>query len=441
MNVLPKSLFARLLLLMLCAVVIAMFAFGYLFRQDRASLVARNFTDEKVQQIEALREALVKLPDDRGPTMQPLAKEFKVIFVPVDRRPDIGQAPGPAFKQIVAHLQERLGSNVEVRWGMRLDQAIVWLRLQVTADPNRFVWAGFALRNPQVDEFPQRLGYALGGVLLALLAGTFWFVRRLTQPLSDLSKAIATVAEGKHPTPLAEDGPAEIAHVAKNVNKMASNLAQLETDRRTMLAGISHDIRTPLTRLRLASEISVGDAQQRGEMIADINEIDRIVNQFLDFARGEPSDAPVRTRVGEAVAHVLELARARGFDVARVRDDEAIDACEIDVYPAAFERIFANLIENAHRYGKPPVQLSVIRDGTMVDINVIDHGEGVAAEDAERLKQPFVRGDAARGGAMGAGLGLAIVDRLAKWHGAHFDIARRAGGGNVARVRFQLIGS
>jgi two-component system, OmpR family, osmolarity sensor histidine kinase EnvZ len=371
-------------------------------------------------------------------TMLPLSREFRVIIVPVDRRPDIGQPPGPAFRHIVTRLQERLGTKIEVRWGMRFDQAIVWLRLQVTADPTRFVWAGFPLRAPQADEFPTRLAYALGAVLLVLLVATYWFVRRLTKPLSDLADAVATVAAGKHPTPLTEDGPVEIAQVAKNVNKMAANLAQLETDRKTMLAGISHDIRTPLARLRLASEISVNDAKQRGDMAADIDEIDRIVNQFLDFARGEPSDAPVRTRVGEAIAHVLAHAQASGHEIARIREDEAIDALEIDVYPAAFERIFANLIENAHRYGKPPVELSVVREGAMIDFNVIDQGDGVSAVDAERLKQPFVRGDAARGGAMGAGLGLAIVERLTKWHGGQFDIARRAGGGNVARVRFEL---
>lgn len=439
MMLLPKSLFARLLLLILVAVIVAAIAFGLLFKQDRATLLARSFTDEKVQQIEALREALVKLPDDRQMTLQPLAREYRAMIVPVERRPDIGQPPGPAFRQVVARLQERLGSKIEVRWGMRLDQAIVWLRLQVTADPNRFVWAGFPLRTPPPEEFPMRLIAALSAVLLVLLAATYWFVRRLTQPLSDLADAVATVAAGRHPTPLSENGPAEIAFVAQNVNKMANNLAQLETDRKTMLAGISHDIRTPLARLRLASEMAVVDVKQRRDMIADINDIDRIVTQFLDFARGEPREAPVHTRVGEALDHLVTIAATQGFVVTRVAINAVTEALEIDVYPAAFERMFMNLIENAHRYGKPPVELSAIRDGAMIEINVIDHGDGVAPEDAPRLMQPFVRGDAARGGAMGAGLGLAIVARLAAWHQASFTIARRAGGGNVAAIRLQLI--
>jgi two-component system, OmpR family, osmolarity sensor histidine kinase EnvZ len=438
-RLLPKSLFTRLLLLLSVAVVAAVLTLGYVFRQDRVTLIARNFSDAKLQQIEALRDALAKLPDDKQPTVQALSREYKVILVPVDRRPDIGQAPkGPAYRSIIARLQEQLGQDAEVRFGSRLDQVIVWIRLQVTADKTRAVWAGIPMRNIDAGEFPLQLGLTLGGVLLALLGGTLWFARRLTHPLSDLSDAVATVAAGKHPAPLREDGPSEIAQVARNVNKMATNLERLETDRRTMLAGISHDIRTPLTRLRLASEIAVSDPKNRADMVADIAEIERVVKQFLDFARGEPSEAAQPTRIDEAISHVMTRASALGFDVTRSDDNTEIDTLNINVFPAAFERMFINLIENAHRYGKPPLQITVVRDGAMIEITVIDHGNGVAPEDAERLKQPFVRGDQARGGTMGAGLGLAIVERLAQWHGASFNIARRAGGGNAASVRMPL---
>ena len=437
---LPSSLFARLALLLVAAMVIALVSFGLIFRQDRTALVERNFTEAKVAQIEALRAAFIALPDDRGMNVQRVAREYRVIVVPYDRRPDIGQPPGPAFKRIVDRLQDRIGKDAEIRWGMRFDQAVVWIRMQVTSDSTRFVWAGFPLRGAELDPaLPARFAYALVAVLLVLLVSAFWFARRLTRPLSELSRAVATVAQGKHPSPLPEDGPSEIAEVAKNVNKMAASLEQLETDRRTMLAGISHDIRTPLTRLRLASEIAVNDAKQRVDMIEDINEIDRIVTQFLDFARGEPGEARTRIRVGEAVSHLLARAHASGHTLQRVREDAAIDALEIEAHPAAFERIFMNLIENAHRYGKPPVELSVTRDGAMIEFNIIDQGEGVPPEDAERLKQPFVRGDGARGGTMGAGLGLAIVERLTRWHGGYFDIGRRAGGGNVASVRLPII--
>ncbi len=438
-KLLPKSLFARLLLLLTVAFIVAALTLGYVFRQDRATLIARNFTDDKIQQIEALRGALAKLPDDKQQTVQPLAREYKVMLVPFDRRPDIGQAPkGPAYVPMIARLQEQLGKDTDVRFGTRLDQVIVWIRLPVTADKSRAMWAGFPMRKIDAGEFPLQLGLTLGGVLLALLGGTLWFARRLTHPLSELTNAVATVAAGKHPAPLREDGPSEIANVARNINKMAANLERLETDRRTMLAGISHDIRTPLTRLRLASEMAVSDSKNRNDMVADIGEIDRIVTQFLDFARGEPSESAQPTRVGDALMHVMSRAHTLGFEIDRINNDADIDALVINLFPAAFERMFINLIENAHRYGKPPVQMTVIRDGTMLEISVIDHGVGVAPEEAERLKQPFVRGDDARGGAMGAGLGLAIVERLAQWHSGSFNIVRRAGGGNAASVRIPL---
>jgi two-component system, OmpR family, osmolarity sensor histidine kinase EnvZ len=434
---LPKSLFARLFLLITVAVVIVVVALAMIFRQDRATLIARNFTDAKIQQIEALRDALAKAPDERGITIQAIARQFGVLMVPVDKRPEIGKLPSPAFKQIVAKLQEQLGEDTEIRWGTRLDQAIVWIRLPVAGtDKSRAVWAGFPMRNIDAGEFPIRLAAILGGVALALLIGTLWFARRLTRPLSDLSK------EGKHPNPLPENGPSEIAQVARNVNKMAASLAQLETDRRTMLAGISHDIRTPLSRLRLASEISIADRKARDDVNADINDIDRIVTQFLDFARGEPSEPPQAMRVDEALSHIAQKAEVLRMPVTWSPDESnAAHASMIDVFPAAFERMLVNLIENAHRYGKPPVEISALRDGAFVEITVIDHGAGVATQDAERLKQPFVRGDVARGGHLGAGLGLAIVERLAKWHNGHFDIARRVGGGNAARIRMPIRGS
>jgi two-component system, OmpR family, osmolarity sensor histidine kinase EnvZ len=437
---LPKSLFARLFLLITIAVVIVVVALAMIFRQDRATLIARNFTDAKLQQIEALRDALAKAPDERGSTIQAIARQFGVLMVPVDKRPDIGKLPGPAFKQIVAKLQEQLGEDIEIRWGTRLDQAIVWIRLPVAGtDKSRAVWAGLPMRNIDAGEFPIRLAAILGGVALALLIGTLWFARRLTRPLSDLSKAVATVAQGKHPNPLPENGPSEIAQVARNVNKMAASLAQLETDRRTMLAGISHDIRTPLSRLRLASEISIADRKARDDVNADINDIDRIVTQFLDFARGEPSEPPQAMRVDEALSHIAQKSEALRLPVTWSSDESnSAHASMIEVFPAAFERMLVNLIENAHRYGKPPVEISALRDGAFVEITVIDHGEGVATQDAERLKQPFVRGDVARGGPLGAGLGLAIVERLAKWHNGHFDIARRVGGGNAARIRLPI---
>lgn len=444
----PKTLFWRLTSLLLIALAVAVLAMVLLFRQDRASLIAKNFTDAKLEQIESLRSTLAKMPleeradrtDRPGGRMFPLQKlgrEYGIMLIPTDRRPEIGQVPrGPALAPLVEKLQEHLGADTEIRLGMRVDQPVVWIRMKVGEDGARSVWAGIPIRNVEAGEVPTRLLVTLGIILVALLAATYWFARRLSRPLADLADAVDKVAVGKRPDPLPENGPTEIARVAQNVNRMAANLERLERDRGTMLAGISHDIRTPLTRLRLASEMAVSDAQSRDEMAADIDEIDRIVTQFLDFARGNPKEAPTRIDLREALAAIEQKAASRSVPVLWTSGEQAVF---VNAYPAAFERMLMNLIENAHRYGKPPVELQLRRDGIMAEIDVLDAGAGVAPEDVERLKQPFVRGDQARGGAMGAGLGLALVERLAQWHGGNFDLLPRGGGGTIARLRLPLV--
>ncbi|HPV22640.1 MAG TPA: ATP-binding protein [Casimicrobium sp.] len=447
-SAMPKTLFWRLTSLLLIALAVAVLAMVLLFRQDRASLIAKHFTDAKLEQIDSLRSTLAKMPleeradrtDRPGGRMFPLQKlgrEYGIMLIPTDRRPEIGQVPrGPALAPLVEKLQEHLGADTEIRLGMRVDQPVVWIRMKVGEDGARSVWAGIPIRNVEAGEVPTRLLVTLGIILVALLAATYWFARRLSRPLADLADAVDKVAVGKRPDPLPENGPTEIARVAQNVNRMAANLERLERDRGTMLAGISHDIRTPLTRLRLASEMAVSDAQSRDEMAADIDEIDRIVTQFLDFARGNPKEAPTRIDLREALAAIEQKAASRSVPVLWTSGEQAVF---VNTYPAAFERMLMNLIENAHRYGKPPVELQLRRDGVMAEIDVLDAGAGVAPEDVERLKQPFVRGDQARGGAMGAGLGLALVERLAQWHGGNFDLLPRSGGGTIARLRLPLV--
>lgn len=437
----PKTLFWRLAALLMVALAVAVLAMVFLFRQDRATLIARNFTEAKMEQIEALRTTLTKVPIDETAVrpqlqLQKLGREYGVMLIPTDRRPEIGQVPrGPALAPLVEKLQEQLGRDTEIRLGMRLDQPVVWIKLKLGEQGARAVWAGIPIRNVEVGEVPMRLLLTLGGVLAILLAATLWFAQRLSRPLADLADAVDKVAVGKRPDPLPEDGPTEIARVARNVNRMAANLERLERDRSTMLAGISHDIRTPLTRLRLAGEMAVSDPQSRSEMAADIDEIDRVVTQFLDFARGNPTEAPLRLDLRESLSAVAAKAESRSLPVLWSPGNDPL--C-VNTFPAAFERMLMNLIENAHRYGKPPVELALSRDGAIAEIDVLDAGAGVAADDVERLKQPFVRGDQARGGVMGAGLGLALVERLAQWHGGSFDLLPRPDGGTIARLRLPL---
>ncbi|MCX8098279.1 MAG: ATP-binding protein [Casimicrobiaceae bacterium] len=456
LHLLPRSLFGRLALLVIGSIVVSVVVTLALLREDRARLVANHFTESRLAQIEALRDLLRAWPEigteraSAAPAaaaapsapwagwhlLQRRAREFGFVLVPVERRPEIGAAPrGGGFQRLRARLAERLGSDVEVRLGMRLDQPVAWLRLPVGRDGAREVWVGVPIPHGDPLALPQRLVLAVLGVVATLLVLAWWFTRRLTRPLAELSRAVEAVASGQQPAPLPETGPREIAEVARHVNRMTRALERLEANRRVMLAGISHDLRTPLARVRLATELAVASPEERRAIVADLDAIERVLGQFLELARGKPETPPEPIDVRLAVEAIIEPLRAAGRPVSLQAPPEALPAL---LYPAAFERMLLNLIENAERHGAPPVEVALRRHGETLEIDVLDRGPGIDPARVEELRAPFVRGDAARSDAPGAGLGLAIVDRLAQWHGGRLELLPRSGGGTVARLILPL---
>ena len=201
------------------------------------------------------------------------------------------------------------------------------------------------------------------------------------------------VGRGETPAPLPEGGPSEIASVNRGFNAMIGNLRQIERDRAVLLAGISHDLRTPLARLRLGVEMSARDEATRAGMVADIEEMDRIIGQFLDFARDDATaPAPARGDLNRVIAACVERYTNAGRDV-RFR---AGDVPAVPLRETAMSRLAANLIDNALAYGAPPVEVTTARRDAALVLDVADRGHGIAAADVERLKQPFTRASAAR---------------------------------------------
>jgi two-component system osmolarity sensor histidine kinase EnvZ len=212
-------------------------------------------------------------------------------------------------------------------------------------------------------------------------------------------------------------------------NRMAGDLASMERERAMVLAGISHDLRTPLSRLRLAVEMSGAEPAAAEGMNADIEEMDQVIGQFLDFARG---DAELREPVevdalaDEVAGHFARLGR-------QVRRSGTAGAT-IPAARMALHRALTNLVENALRYAGGEVEVAASQRGGRVVLEVLDRGPGIPADEVDRLKRPFTRLDEARGGRGGAGLGLAIVERVARAHGGRFELAAREGGGLAARL-------
>jgi two-component system osmolarity sensor histidine kinase EnvZ len=428
----PRSLFGRLTLLLVAVVAIATVSMILLFRQDRAALVARQFGDTKIAQLQAMRAAL-EGAEGRA-TLGRIGREFGARIIPEAERPALAHA-GPPQSPLVAELEQRLraelGPGTEVRALPGRQQFLV--RLQAGGAG---YWAAFPMPAPrELDGAPSRaLAWSLAIVLL-LLATAYVSARYLARPLRQLNAAVDELGRGGTPAPLPESGPSEIAAVNRRFNAMLANLRQIERDRALLLAGVSHDLRTPLARLRLGVEMGGGDdPAERAGMVADIEEMDRIVGQFLDFARADDTSgrelAELDPIVRACVDRYVAAGREIGFRPGGVRP--------LPLKPTAVSRLVANLVDNALAYGAPPVDVVTADGEAFATIEVRDRGAGIAPDDVERLKRPFTRASDARAradGAAGAGLGLAIVERIARMHGGTLEILPRDGGGTIARVR------
>lgn len=271
------------------------------------------------------------------------------------------------------------------------------------------------------------------------LAGAALIARLINRPLRELSFAASRVREGDFDASRLDENvqTGEIREVNIGFNRMAQRLAKVEQDRAVMLAGISHDLRTPLARLRLETEMSVSDLDARAHMAADIAQLDAIIGKFLDYARPEKEQlTPV------VLSHVVEACTYSYQDQSDVQikcqleNNLMVMADEVEL-----GRIVSNLLENARRYGKSAetgiarIQIAAISRDKWVLIKIRDHGIGVAEEQLSNLTQPFYRGEAARTAANGAGLGLAIVDKTVRRMGGAFSLTLARSGGLSANIR------
>ena len=271
----------------------------------------------------------------------------------------------------------------------------------------------------------------LASMVLAL-AGAWWLQRHLNQPLQRVVLAAQRLARGQPPAPLREDGPTEIATVARSFNHMAHSLAQADQERALMLAGVSHDLRTPLTKLRLGVEIAGPQMEPElvTRMVRSMDEMDAILGQFLHFARMQEAEPPQAAALDDLAQAIAQAQADHGRSVAL----ELGAPPPTPVQAQALRRAVDNLVENAWRHGAAPVVLRTGSEGHAVWIEVQDHGPGLPATELERVRQPFARGEAARSGRPGAGLGLAIADRVARAHGGRLELHSAPGQGLRARL-------
>jgi two-component system, OmpR family, osmolarity sensor histidine kinase EnvZ len=268
----------------------------------------------------------------------------------------------------------------------------------------------------------------LTAISLALIAGVL-LQRRVAQPLRALADAADTVKPDGIPAPLPTDGPSEIAAVARSFNLMGERLAAQDAERTFMLAGISHDLRTPLAKIRLALAMEPTlSGENEALLTRQLDRMDSMLAQFLDFARGLEGEV-----VGRFDLETVVRAAVEALDADVGVEGEA--GLEIRGRPLSVQRALVNLLRNAMLYGAPPITIRFGRQTEGVYITVQDAGKGVDPQLLEVLAHPFVRGDASRSGATGTGLGLAIAHHVANQHQGGLSFANLPDGGFEATLR------
>jgi two-component system, OmpR family, osmolarity sensor histidine kinase EnvZ len=429
MSIYPRSLLARTFLLIAALLVLSTAAWYLIFRTYEREPQVNQVARLVVSVVNLTRTALVAAqPGKRTALLEDLEELEGIRLYPYDVAQRITAVDDTSMLRKVKDAV-RLELGGETRFARSVDDmAGFWISFAIEGDE---YWVMLpADRIPQ-DRTLQWVGWGLLALLLSL-TGAYTIVSRITSPLKRLSAAAQQIGLGKRPDRVAESGPEELRSVARTFNDMNRDLAQLDEDRTLILAGVSHDLRTPLARMRLAVEMIASDADLKIGMSHDIDDMDRIIGQFLDFARTESAEKLVPTDLAGVARELASTYRERGRSI----ELDAQSTPMIALRPLAMRRVVTNLIDNAFRYAETGIALRTFAASGTVTLEVLDRGPGIPGSETERMKQPFQRLESARSGKGGSGLGLAIVDRIVRMHHGRFDLIPRPGGGLIARLSF-----
>ncbi len=327
-------------------------------------------------------------------------------------------------------MSSELGSPTEVRMALGEESYILWMKIDSLP--------GQLLRIPlselQEEDFAPVFRNSIIMALLIVIGG-WLFIRLQNRPLIALEKAAKMVGRGETPPHLPEQGTLEIRSVTRAFNRMSKGIQALEEDRALLMAGISHDIRTPLPRIRLATEMmSPEDSYLAESIISDTEECNQIISQFMDYLK------PVNREAFEAVDLndiASDVASSEGGYEVQIETELQAGLAPALGNPIAIKRSLSNLVVNALRYGNGWVKVSsgMTADKKLVWLSVEDNGPGIDPSQVNKVFEPFTRGDTARG-SEGTGLGLAIVKRIVSQHHGAVSVSNRSQGGLRAQISF-----
>ncbi|MGL4575078.1 MAG: ATP-binding protein [Burkholderiaceae bacterium] len=430
--------FWRTLLFLLLLLAVSLTAFWQSFRTLDLEPRARQLSAQVVAIVNLTRSALIYSDAiARQALISELNSHERVQIYPLEDNDQTQPLPTTQFAELfTTNIRQTLGTKTRVANAVN-GRAGLWVSFQIEDDD---YW--LRVERERIERNPGLQWLIWGAVALLLsMVGSVLISSAISDPLRRLARAAQQVASGTRPQPLSETASGEVAQVNRSFNHMVSTLAQMEEERAVMLAGVSHDLRTPITRMRLELEMSGLSDEALTGMQGDLAQMEGIVNQFMDLARpgtarSEPFDLTELT--GNIASRYVN--EARGSVTLQASQSKPLT---VTGDAAALDRALTNLIENSLRYGAAPgsaprVEIKLEQRGNLACVTVRDFGPGIAPEKLAGLTQPFVRGEAARTDASGAGLGLAIVDRIARQHGGRLRLESALGEGFVARIELPL---
>lgn len=329
------------------------------------------------------------------------------------------------LRSVETRLRERLGPTASIR----IDRTthMLWLSWQ---DRHQI-----QLGLPIAQGSPVPLPYfRLIALLLISLLGGFLATRQINRPLATLVNSVAQMREGRLPDPVIARGPRDIRELATRFNRLLTDIDALIKERQLVLVGVSHDLRTPLTRIRLASEfLPQSAADTREEIVANIREMDSIIEQFIGYARDGREETPQLVALDNLVAETIERSGTpeNGVDI---HFNPGLGEKTLPMQPVAMSRLVRNLIDNALQHGAAPIDIETSLQGDRAILRVHDHGPGIPPDRLAAMPHPYVHGSASGG----IGLGLAIVERIARNHGGRLTLANDPQGGLEAIVSLPI---
>jgi two-component system osmolarity sensor histidine kinase EnvZ len=427
-SLLPASLFARVLLtLLLTFGSFAALTFATVVYYALFPVVERS-TADLAALMELSARTLVQLPEDiHDDYRERLLQDYQLWLRNADDPPTgLRYFFFPYVLQLGEALSDRSEKEIRMQSNVIDGKRWFWISLDTPRGP---VWAGFP--RDRITTKPLQGVLIISAVALLLLVVTASVLaRRVTSPLTRLSHAAEEVAKGRSPEPLPESGPRELASLARQFNETSQQVRELLADRTVLLAGISHDLRTPLTRLRLALEMlpKQTDRSLKARMEQDIEEMNAQISQAVELGStlgaGERQLLDVCRLVGEVVGNRPRIIW------------RAVRPCMREFNALALRRILGNLIENALRYSNAPVDVRLDCSHRAAVVFVLDRGPGIPEDERDAVFRPFYRLERSRSRLTGgSGLGLAVARQLAVANDMEINLNTRVGGGTVASVR------